>query len=1062
MPTPRDSVGPDGLLPVAEPRVPFVGTVLVFLFSLALFALTSSPAPVPGESARWLLQGVGLDPLPSLSHPLWFALAKAVSVLPFGPLVYRLNLLSAVCGALSVALIFLTTACLRHDKTFEESSLRRLPSGHGLISGLVAALILATSVTFWVVSNRAHPATLGICLALLAFRLFQRFDYQPEYWRLALSAFCWGLACTEVPGCVLASPVYLVAILLALVRKGVWRWKAAVAIGGALVLGLLPLLLLAFHFMGTPAYAWREFDGLLQVIYHIGVHYSQSIVRSLPRVGWLTVFLFSILPWIILFALRPLGGKQARGNVLSGSIILNVVLTGLLLLIVFDGTIAPWSVSKHRTLLVTPYVVVAMWGGYLAGYWFIILGRPNRLGQRTALSRALQAAAPALLVGAIALSGWQHARVADARSAALGARFARAVLADAQPFRYLVVGHPLDDVIRLVAHEQRADLLILSPSGSGSQGAYGRYLASLFPADSRLSSLARVGFIPLIQELVSDQSGLAGQVAVLSNPDLWAAAGHQAWPVRTLFVSAPRDLPAALPALVAQHTAFWPQWMPARPYNEDTENLVEPWVQMACAQVAKVANNVGVLLEDHDRTEDAVAAYQQARRVDPRNISALLNLHNVTRREKRPEFAGVDQELKDLIKKSPPKYSLWSLATVFGYVRSPEYFAGRGWAWAMSGKPNLGIFELQRAVRLSGGHSQAQQALGNLFLSQQRTGESEQTFRDLLVKNPENRVAILGLARIALLKRDFAAAEGYLARLEELKSDAGVIAQYRAMMAAQRGDNAGALKLLQKLVADYPDRTQIWAALAAVALDLNDTKALDAALQKLERTPRLAPEVRLGLVRIALARNNRKAARSQLDYLLLTSPGHVEALEMLLRLDVQERRHDMAERDVARLLAVDSRNALANYVLGTIQLAAQQFALAETSFVASLATERTPEALNDLAWLLGQRGAYAEAEEMVRECLALDEGHRAAWDTLGFILFKRGKLVEARTALQRALQLSPNNPEVVYHLALVLEQSGETSQAFGLANELLSRPAQFDKSQYEELRALVERVRPRT
>lgn len=205
---------------------------------------------------------------------------------------------------------------------------------------------------------------------------------------------------------------------------------------------------------------------------------------------------------------------------------------------------------------------------------------------------------------------------------------------------------------------------------------------------------------------------------------------------------------------------------------------------------------------------------------------------------------------------------------------------------------------------------------------------------------------------------------------------------------------------------DYPDRTQIWAALAAVALDLNNTEALDAALQKLERTPRLAPEVRLGLVRIALARNNRKAARSQLDYLLLTSPGHVEALEMLLRLDVQEQRHDMAERDVARLLAVDSRNALANYVLGTIQLAAQQYALAETSFVASLATERTPEALNDLAWLMGQRGALAEAEKLARECLALDEGHRAAWDTLGYILFKQGKTAEARTSLQRALQIN--------------------------------------------------------
>ena len=1043
----------------AEPCVPWYATLVVFLLALGQFVAVSSPGPVPGESARWIVAAMGLDPLPALSHPLWLGAAHLAAALPFGTYSLRLNLLSAFCGALSVALTFLIVASIRHDKTFEESSLRSPARGAGIISGAVAALILASSASYWIVASRAYPVMLGLTLALLAARAYQRYEYDARLWRLALAGLLWGLACSEVPACVLVTPVFLVALMVALLRKSELSVRSIFVIGASIAAGLVPLLLLGAHFMHTPAYVWREFDGYWQVLYYIARNYTQVLLYSLPRVGWLNLFLFSLLPWFILFAFRPVAGRQVRGNVLFGSMILNGVLTALLALIVLDGSVSPWTVSHHRASLVTPYVAIALWGGYLAGYWFIIFGRPDRAGRVTPVRRALQVATPLAFAALMVFAGWRHAPSVDTRPARVAGRLARQVLADAAPYRFLVGGHPMDDLIRIAACEAGSKLTILTPPPSGAVGAYNRYLASIFPDSPRLSSLARVGFLPLVQELVSAQSGLADQVAVLANPDLWAAAGREPWPRRTLFVGGPKDPKAAAAELVKEHREYWASWTAAPAGASESDSPVRAWADVAFTHVSKVANNTGVLLEDQGLVDDAEQAYRAARSIDADNISALLNLHNLYRRGKNAELEKTELELKAVLKRLPSQVNLWSLALLHGYVRTPETFAGRGWAWAVSGKPNLGIYELRRAAKLSGDSVGAQVALGNLFLSQQMTADSEKAFRETLVKDPDNRMAIFGLARVALQKRDIESARSYLDRLEELKADPGTIAQYRAMLASLQGDNARALKLLQAAADKYPTRTQILAALAAVALEMGDTKTLEGATQKLERTPRLPPDVRLSLARIALARNNRKAARSQLEYLLQTTPGHLESLEMLLRLDVQERRHDAAERDVARTLAVDGRNALANYVLGTMQLGAQQYALAESSFSVSLATERSPEVLNDLAWLLGQRGEFAEAEKLARECLALDENHREAWDTLGFILLKAGKLAEAHATLQKALQMTPGDPEVQFHLVQVLDKQGNAGEALALGNELMAKPASFDKNTYDELRALVERLR---
>ncbi len=74
-----------------------------------------------------------------------------------------------------------------------------------------------------------------------------------------------------------------------------------------------------------------------------------------------------------------------------------------------------------------------------------------------------------------------------------------------------------------------------------------------------------------------------------------------------------------------------------------------------------------------------------------------------------------------------------------------------------------------------------------------------------------------------------------------------------------------------------------------------------------------------------------------------------------------------------------------------------------------------------------------QAEQYAREALedfAGPERNRAAYlDTLGGILFDRGKLNKAATHLEQAHQLDPDRGEYALHLAQVLEAQGQNTQA---------------------------------
>ena len=95
-------------------------------------------------------------------------------------------------------------------------------------------------------------------------------------------------------------------------------------------------------------------------------------------------------------------------------------------------------------------------------------------------------------------------------------------------------------------------------------------------------------------------------------------------------------------------------------------------------------------------------------------------------------------------------------------------------------------------------------------------------------------------------------------------------------------------------------------------------------------------------------------------------------------------------------------------------------------------------ALNFLGYLYAQKGSrLKEAQELVGRALRLDPGNAYYLDSLGWILFRLGKLKRARRILEEVRWRLPREAAVLFHLAQVYRHIGRSKQALKLYRRVL-------------------------
>jgi tetratricopeptide (TPR) repeat protein/MFS family permease len=994
-----------------------------------LYWAMSSGLPQPGMSAQMLAEALGLGFNASPLNPIWAALVR----LGGGTAVWA-TALSAVSGAVSVGLLGFLVMRVRyavHDRHDEDEGRREHVARY--LAGTTAALFLAGSVPFWVASTQTMPQAFHLALLLLAAWVFSEIQRAGKAWRLALFGALYGVGLAEFPTFWLLAPLAGILIVRALLQRAEFRWSlvgvaaGAGAVAAAAAYAWAAAAALRFDAPTLAAIGVRGWWGAVLWLARMQARWAMLPIRT---TGWLVVMGVTILPWCILFLLRA---KKPAWRYGYWQTLLHLGVLGAGAAVMFGAPISPWVFYGTLYLMVTPMAILGACTGYVAGeFWVMGQTREHRRAGVGHWPRKVAGFLGFAVPFAAAAAFWVNQATADARK---GDAVTREILSVAS-------GLSAGDVV--LTDGVPDELLEVALAASGKEGAtvgslprmradaYRTWLGEVRFTDPRSQSLLALGAGPFLQ----DWLGRAGdEAAALNTSEVLREFGEASSDGLTSRLGA-----GGTAAEEAERNRAFRERMEAMA-GEALPKRNPAWAyrQWMLQAASKQANNTAFRLLEEGDEAGAEAVLLSARKMCPKNLSVLLNLWGMAARRGDGGEEAYREEWTAAVGPQEMQSRLWRLGAEYGYVYNTGMLIQQGMMWAVSGKPKQAEAELRRTQKQKGKDIDVELKafLGQMYLFSGDQQQGEAYYRDVLAEKPDDAEAIHKLAELAIQQGRLDDAREGLSKLRELGIPAERLRFDELLLTAAEGRYGEAVAGLAAMADAGTADLRVWGAMAVLAGKAGDPGARERAIGALRKQKSKSPTTRLLLAHLLSGQGDWPAARAELEQLVRMNPGHAGAWEMLLRADYAERKRDQAEDHVRVLLTLEPGNAFGNLLLASFQRERGQLALAESSYRAALATQRTPMALNDLADLLMRRPeGRAEARALLDEALSLAPDDPMAHMTRAELGLLDGRFDEAEKDLQTVLEAYPGEPDAVLLAARLYAASGKREAALELAEEL--------------------------
>ncbi len=842
----------------------------------------AAPDIFPGDSASLVAQHAGIDPFAPLSHILWGWIGNIFALIPLGALGFRWNLFSAVSGAASCGLITLL-AIRMVEAGSNPVTMARHPLELRNLAGLTAGLLLVFCMPFRIASTIAHPATFELLLLLASIWLFVRFlDSKKLHDGVVASAFI-GLTASQNTSALMLLPAYTCLLAYVLWRRNVFRAGPVIATIGAMTaaFALIPVIT-TWRFSQSPSFAWSDMKGVGDILLYMAKDIYIDLRYSTPKVAITIVGLFSLVPFFAVVLLQ-----RNRG---IGSQILMGLCMVIGILLFFNVRFAPWPMFGFRPLLIMPYAIAAMWVSYLIATsisalqtsWFIQM-RVRRNPRTMEVASGISLAAVALFVtGAMVVS---H-RAIDTTSALFVTNHADALVKQTDNDMWLIIDTQMEPLVRIKARENDKHPLILSAQRFNHKPYQNAVAAQL--GDARLGSMVEMGLIPLLRERLEPAHEPAPVIAVAGDPGILRFIAGEAVPDRTLYMLPGRDAPAPnwMDYMDGQRA-----WWKYSSTHVDHSAFSEIGRRLK-RQSARIANDTGAWLEEQGQPEYAREAYRAAIQINPENLSAHLNLRALMTDED-PEATGIEETIESLSAVIRGKATLLQIMDVDGQIRHHVAKSAAEQRWDQADH----VAELDPRIEP--------------LLSIENDAEA---LRRILAFDDKSDSLRLGLARIAAGKKRLDLARDILNAIPASGPIGRVILVEKANIDIQQGRPEEAYRALSSIPESEITDPRPLILLASITVE-SHPQDCDRYLAQLENFPNLLISLELPIARIYMSRQNPAMAIRHLSNLVVHQPLNREALQMLVRLYLDQGDVAAAIRPAKQLLSISSRDPVANAAL---------------------------------------------------------------------------------------------------------------------------------------------------
>jgi tetratricopeptide (TPR) repeat protein len=185
---------------------------------------------------------------------------------------------------------------------------------------------------------------------------------------------------------------------------------------------------------------------------------------------------------------------------------------------------------------------------------------------------------------------------------------------------------------------------------------------------------------------------------------------------------------------------------------------------------------------------------------------------------------------------------------------------------------------------------------------------------------------------------------------------------------------------------------------------------------------------------------------------------------MLAQLYFESKQNQKALATLDAAIGKNPQDAAAFMLEGMIQSDGGNFQAAADAYEKVLAINpKFASAMNNLAWLYSEQlGQVEKGFELAKSARELIPNNPLMADTLGWILYKKGKFLDAANLLQESANQLPGEPDVQFHLGMTRYAMGDESGARTAFERALQSKADFPgRNECGECLAVLE-INPQT
>ena len=372
------------------------------------------------------------------------------------------------------------------------------------------------------------------------------------------------------------------------------------------------------------------------------------------------------------------------------------------------------------------------------------------------------------------------------------------------------------------------------------------------------------------------------------------------------------------------------------------------------------------------------------------------------------------------------------------------------------GESRQALNAINKAIQFNSSDTRYYTFRSQLLLSTRRFVDAEQNAKMALRLNPSNIRAAIILGRAFVGQQKLQEARTIFESLNKAISDQPNILESLAIISLGSKDKKAGEKYLQQLLKLDPGHNR------GLQLYLNlkypgDIKgAIDYINQQLKKAPE---DFRLYLVQGSLLEKEKDyegalAAFSRAKKVSDNNPAVYLATGQLL---ASLGKTDEALKEYENLLKIQPRSLPANMAMASLLVTRNDNSAAIKHYEAVL--QISPNytlAVNNLAWLLTtvKGGDLGRALQLAMNAKQSFPDNPQIADTLGWVHLKRKSWPLAIGQFQLALTKSPDDPEILFHLALAQKESGdfvsakETFAKIDMSRDFLQK-SEAEKLQHE-------------